>query len=1353
MKKIILLVLCLFSTFTTFSQQELWTPVNKSQTKSKKQKDSINFKHKAYTLDINSLTDKLKKAPAGRENLNSSTLTISFPNEEGIIKTYKIAEASVLAPELQKAHSNIKSYIGIATDGSNKTIRFSFSDYTGFDGIILNNTAPSTILKKNGKIYQVYSQADLPHSDTSFECETLEDTIEAPRTKHQKKNAVSSGSGKLRTYRLALMTTGEYSQHLLEEYNVDESATESTKKTIILAHLNSLVTSVNAVFERDLSVTLQLITQNKDVIFLDPETDGLLNDNESATSGINQNICDATIGNSNYDIGHSIFFGGGGVAYLRSVCNTTRKASATSGHLDSNTFFHELGHQFGAYHTFNNWYGNTNASTGAEVGKGYSIMSYGSTARKLFFHSISLTQMNYFLSSTSTCETTNDTDNTAPTANAGSNYTIPKSTPFLLEGTATDSESSNLTYSWEQIDTELSEDPPLPTDLGPLFQWKAPNNNPTRYFPNIETILSGELANPEEVLPSISRDLNFTFQVRDNDIRGGETNADNTTITVDANAGPFSITSHNSTTEWLAGTTTTITWNVANTDSGTVNTPTVDILFSTDGGFTFPTTIAHNIPNTGSYNLEIPSNMASTDNGRYMVKGHNNVFFDINNTDISVDKKEFVLTSTATEKNICFEENTISFDFVYKSFLGFSNTVNFSASGTPTGTNISFSTLSTNTNNTEITLSVNNITESNIGIHPIEITATSGELSYTLELILTIYGSVLEEEITLSNPQNNSSNISPYVVFSWDRNTNPTNYLIEIATNNSFTNLIATETVTENSFTHIFSESATTYFWRVKPVNNCNSGNWSNIYTFRTRESTYVPDDNFEQALIDLGYDSPPLDNYISKATASSIRRLDVTEKEINDLTGIEDFSDLYYLKLNENNISTIDVSNNLNLRYLYITDNNLTNINISQNERLHSLNLSGNNISAIDISQNTSLQYLYLFKNTISSLNVTNHIQLKHLGCSYNSLTTIDISQNTLLESLQVSDNYLNSLNIENNTLLELLSCSDNYLTDLNVTNHTALSKLYCSENQLKTLDLSNNANLTKLSCGSNSLTSLNLKNGNNNLLEYLYTRENPDLACILIDNINEETPSSWYIDTTSSYAENCDYVIFKDILITTTSETCTGKNNGSIKIDTNTEKEYNLTLNGLNNGIFQTSKTFSDLSSGDYEVCLSYEDNTQCFIAEVSSPVSVAAKSTTSGNKTSFTIEQGTAPYNVTLNGKEILKTTAPAFTIETNPGDAIEIKTSIACEGSIHKKMSIAELVQVTPNPTKGDLSINTHTQGTTLIEVYNPYSQLVFSKTDTSNTGKISIDLGDQPDGLYFVKLQTNNEKFIFKILKQ
>lgn len=271
--------------------------------------------------------------------------------------------------------------------------------------------------------------------------------------------------------------------------------------------------------------------------------------------------------------------------------------------------------------------------------------------------------------------------------------------------------------------------------------------------------------------------------------------------------------------------------------------------------------------------------------------------------------------------------------------------------------------------------------------------------------------------------------------------------------------------------------------------------NWTSI-DFQTSFSedchyneTYVPDDNFEQALIDLGYDTV-LDNYVPTTNISTITVLDVNYKSISDLTGIEDFTALQTLNCKINNLTSLNVTNNINLVELNCSSNYLTSLNVTQNSALTILECGYNNLSSLDVTQNLALEILDCSQNDLTSLNVSQNLALKTIKVFSNNLTALNLTQNTLLEDLTAHNNNLTSLNVTQNTSLIILSLASTQLTSINLANNTNLETLKLNNNTISSIDVSQNVNLKTLNLSENSLSTIDLSN--NTSIMYLYLNNN---------------------------------------------------------------------------------------------------------------------------------------------------------------------------------------------------------------------------------------------------------------------
>ena len=250
----------------------------------------------------------------------------------------------------------------------------------------------------------------------------------------------------------------------------------------------------------------------------------------------------------------------------------------------------------------------------------------------------------------------------------------------------------------------------------------------------------------------------------------------------------------------------------------------------------------------------------------------------------------------------------------------------------------------------------------------------------------------------------------------------------------------------------------------------------------------YIPDEVFEQALINLGFDSDGIINHqILKTDALRIDDLYVEHsagsEKISDLTGIEAFSNMWRLECQFNELTSLDVSQNTSLTHLLC---------------------GGNQLTELDVSKNTNLIVLSCYENLLTSLDLTKNTALTHLICPENSITSLDVTQNTALESLRCAGNELTSLDVSQNTLLWQLVCEGNHLTSL---------------------DLSQNTLLTEIDCRFNSLVNLDVRNGNNSNITSFKAITN-DLTCISVDDEIADH-SSWVVDAGVIFSNDCRLVI----------------------------------------------------------------------------------------------------------------------------------------------------------------------------------------------------------------------------------
>lgn len=644
---IIPLLCCAFSVNSQTSD-ELWFQTNtfSKSLSSKIQSDSNPKEFKVFNLNLDLFKNRLNSSLKQVSNKKKIGTIISFPNELGQLQKYEVFEASVMSEKLQKKYPTIKSYIGNGVENSSLLIRFSITTQ-GLNAIILNNERGTIYIEpftKDNKSYKVYSSKLLPQRK-SFDCKVENFKNKKPSSNFNNKNE-RFNDGYLRKYRLAVSTTGEYSQWHLNKQEISSTESNEKKKEVVLSSIISTLTNVNAIYERDLSIRLILVDNNAEIIFLNSNSDNLTNNNIGILLNENQVVCDNLIGYNNYDIGHVLSLGDyGGVAYGNSTCSEFKaggvsSASSPTGYSFEGIMAHEIGHQFGATHTFNSTSCSQNRQniTAVEPGSGSTIMAYAGLCSPQniqmqydsYFHFVSINQIwDYINNGEGNCGQLVPINNKAPESDQLSNYSLPNSTPFILDIHATDSDNDNLTYTWEQLNNEISISPPVSNSyVGALFRSLPPSTSSKRYFPNLNTVLNGSLSSKWEVLPSVEREATFGVTIRDNNSESGQTTSKETILHFTGNSVPFKLNSQKTTETWFKGESKIINWEVANTNITPVNCQTVNILFSHDGGQTFPIALASGVVNNGSYTIIAPDII--TFEGRIKIESVGNIFYAIN---------------------------------------------------------------------------------------------------------------------------------------------------------------------------------------------------------------------------------------------------------------------------------------------------------------------------------------------------------------------------------------------------------------------------------------------------------------------------------------------------------------------------------------------------------------------------------------------------------------------------------------------------------------------------------------------------------------------------------------------------
>ncbi|WP_029295816.1 reprolysin-like metallopeptidase [Chryseobacterium hispalense] len=653
MKSKTFIFLCLLIAAQFFGQQNYWSKLKDIRVN----KENLNPRwtipntFSLYHADLEKIKADLKRAP--QRFSGDESLLIQFPDSDGKIRDYIVQEASVMAPELQAKFPEIRSYTGWQKNHPENTIRFSITPSTGISVMYFDNWDISYLdsYTKDNSAFILYKRKDLPANNRLFECH-VENEIDHLKNNGSAAKAPLVSDGQFRTYRLALSATGEYTTF------------HGGTVSLAMAAMATTMTRVNGVYEKTISTTMVMVANNNQLIYTNAATDPFTNGSPGTMINENQTNTTNIIGSANYDIGHVFGTNSGGLAGLGVVCVSSSKARGVTGSgapigdpFDIDYVAHELGHQFGANHTFraatSSCNGNFNNATAYEPGSGSTIMAYAGicgsnnnvqNTSDAYFHAASILEMYAVLQRASDCSSKISNGNSVPTADAGADYIIPKGTAFVLTGTGTDPNGDPLTYLWEQYDNTNNTQPPVSTaTVGPVYRSLTPTTSPSRYFPALSSVLANNLVPKWEVTPSVARTLNFSLVVNDNKATGNQAARDVMTVTV-TNDGPFTVTSQTSGGNFTGNTSIPITWNVAGTNTGTINTQNVSILLSKDGGLTFNTVLAASVPNTGSANVTLPNENVAF--ARIMVKAVDNIYYALNTSAFSITQ---VLSTVETD--------------------------------------------------------------------------------------------------------------------------------------------------------------------------------------------------------------------------------------------------------------------------------------------------------------------------------------------------------------------------------------------------------------------------------------------------------------------------------------------------------------------------------------------------------------------------------------------------------------------------------------------------------------------------------------------------------------------------------
>jgi hypothetical protein len=653
---IVIAIFLLLGPVSVNAGQQIWQDITLEQARS----PGINPGSTYFNADEVALRNLLGQVP--HRSSGDFSHQIQLPMPDGDLAWFQIIESPVMEDGLAQRYPDVKTYKVFGIDDEYASGRVDITA-RGFSGML--QTAEGRVFidpdYSSGQV-NLYSSKfrNSGQPGQPFSCGVHQLAQNREFSQNIESKAAQRIPGMLLEYRLAVSATQEYVA------TVSDSSKSDSPEDQAQAAIFTAINRVNQIYERDLGIRLVLVANNQQLIDNGPNV-FFSNFNPTAMFKQNANWINAVVGVGNYDIGHVFSTGGGGLARIGSVCDNTsgtggtRKAHGVTGLSNplGDPFYidyvaHEIGHQFGAEHSFNGSTsncggGNRIATSAFEPGSGSTIMGYagicGVENLQLnsddTFHAGSISQINAFTDSAGllACATQSPTFNADPIIMMpAGNRVIPLNTPFVLDkGMVVDTDP--LLYQWDQMNTGTATDAnSFGTDLGDnsLFRSYKPRADSQRHFPALGTQLYGEF-DDAEVLPCTARNLDFRMTARD--LNSGQA-TDDVRVTIDANSGPFVITSASSPETIVASNSLLVEWNVANTDQAPVSCDDVDIDLLTFSDASYSRYSVHSLrtgaPNDGRQLIDFPMPGLSHPRARLRIKCSNNIFYDVSDADLVI---------------------------------------------------------------------------------------------------------------------------------------------------------------------------------------------------------------------------------------------------------------------------------------------------------------------------------------------------------------------------------------------------------------------------------------------------------------------------------------------------------------------------------------------------------------------------------------------------------------------------------------------------------------------------------------------------------------------------------------------
>ncbi|MCC6461843.1 MAG: proprotein convertase P-domain-containing protein [Saprospiraceae bacterium] len=863
-----------------------------------------------FRLDYPAIQATLQQAPMEfTAAARHSACVLEIPQADGRLESFSVWETQLMEPELAKETPFVRTFSGRSLNNPGKTVALSYTLH-GFHAMILRPDFGVEYVERYAwgqqEYYLAYDAKDLPKDaqaagSTGWQLDPaqLHDDPRAPFVPQVESRGTLLEPVELKQFKLVVSTTGEWGQD------------NGTTKQEVFSAVMEKIQQLNAIYERDLHMRLNVIQGSQLLCYFDPSADPFIGTTVGEWMSQNKAALDALgVPESAYDLGHVFARGGGGVA--GGITCTASKArgctagTAPYGHNFIYVLGQEIGHQMSAGHTWNRCNGGApdqrKGGTAYEPGSGSTIMSYCGACggddiqntADLYFHSGSIQEIQFFLDYGPglQCGTSTPTGNTAPevTLPYTDNFFIPIGTPFELDGSATDADGDPLSYCWEQMD--IGPETPLSTPLGnsPLFRTRPAVDVTNRYFPRLTTVINNGFDVTEQ-LPAWTRDMTFRLTARDNRPGGGGVGYATVAFQAWAGAGPFLVSTPNNPTDvWNIGEYVEVAWDVANTDKAPVNCKYVNIRLSTDGGLTYPVTLATNVGNDGNHYVLVPN--LPTNTARVRIDGAGSVFYDISNKNFRIaapSQPSFTMGLVNDVAELCLPASH-TVQLVTAGVLGFDSPVALSIEASTLPANVTATWSATTIQPGEsATL---NLDFSKVDVEAVFTLTVKAEVAgggtFLRNVVMTTYRNDFSA-LALNLPPNGATELGLQQILHWTKALDALSYDLEFGTDPSFaagTVLATLNTTTIDSFKiPVFLSKGTAYFWRVRPRNECGIHDWTEPYFFSTYVENCQQRDANDLPLTISASSAPTIESKISVTNGGPIKNM-----EVKQLMGYHEF-------------------------------------------------------------------------------------------------------------------------------------------------------------------------------------------------------------------------------------------------------------------------------------------------------------------------------------------------------------------------------------------------------------------------------------------------------------------------------